>query len=391
MKRLTSFDNTEIAFRNRSDKDLQRAYLLFTIMNNKAFVELGKLLLRISLFLHLPVKSLIKSTIFSQFCGGESMDESNKTTEALALYRIKTILDYSVEGKEGEVEFEKACDVLVNTVRNAASHSQIPFAVFKMTGIAGLSLLERVSKGGDLSPYDKEAYKKVAGRVERICRAGYEMKIPVLIDAEESWIQDAIDALAFSMMEKFNREKAIVFNTIQFYRKGRTEFLARSIEKAKSLNLKYGLKLVRGAYMEKERERSGKLGYEDPINRTKADTDADFNKALRICLENIAYVSICSGTHNEESCLLLADLMEEFSIPRDDERVYFAQLLGMGDHISFNLSEAGYNVAKYVPFGPVYDVTPYLMRRTEENTSIAGQTSRELTLIRKEMLRRKAT
>jgi proline dehydrogenase len=359
-------------------------------MNNRAVVLVGKYFLNFSMFLHLPVSFMIKSTIFKQFCGGETMTESEKKIVELSKYNVKTILDYSVEGKESEKEFDKSCAFILKTVENASTHKDIPYAVFKMTGMARFALLQKVNEGKTLSVEEQNEYDRIVDRVNSICKKGFELDVPILIDAEESWIQNTIDAIVELMIERFNKQKAIVFNTVQLYRHDRVAYLRTAISEARENGLKYGIKLVRGAYMEKERERAEKMGYADPINKTKEDTDRDFNESIRICIENIDIVSVCCGTHNEKSSHYLVELMEEHRLSKTDPRIFFAQLLGMSDHISFNLSHAGYNVAKYVPFGPVYDVTPYLIRRTEENTSIAGQSSRELSLIRKELNRRKA-
>jgi len=331
---------------------------------------------------------MIKTTIFKQFCGGESMEESNFKTEELSKYNVKTILDYSVEGKENEKEFDKSCNLILKTVDNASTHRDIPYAVFKMTGMARFALLQKVNEDKKLDTDEEAEYERIVDRVESICKKGFELDVPILIDAEESWIQDAIDRIVEQMMSRFNKQKAVVFNTVQLYRHDRLKYMIDSIQTARENGLKYGIKLVRGAYMEKERERAQKKGYRSPINESKEDTDRDFDGAIKACIENLDIVSVCCGSHNEESSSYLARLMEENNLSRNDGRIFFAQLLGMSDHISFNLSNEGYNVAKYVPFGPVYDVMPYLIRRTEENTSIAGQSSRELLLIKKERKRR---
>ena len=318
------------------------------------------------------------------------MEESDQKTEELAKYKVKTILDYSVEGKEREEDFNRSAEMILATVDNASTHKDIPFAVFKMTGMGRFALLQKINEKKDLTDSEKEEFERVVDRVDRICKKGFELDIPIMIDAEESWIQDTIDELCDRMMEKYNKQKAIVFNTVQLYRHDRLQYLKDSIENARNKGLKYGIKLVRGAYMEKERERAQKHGYPSPINATKEDTDRDFDGAIKVCVDNIETVSTVCGSHNEKSSAYLVELMTEKNIAKNDERLYFAQLLGMSDHISFNLSDAGYNVAKYVPFGPVYDVTPYLIRRTEENTSIKGQSSRELSLIKQERQRRKS-
>lgn len=386
---MVSFDNTEIAFQSKSDKDLKWAYVLFSIMNNQVIVSIGKVLLQIAMFLHLPVKFMIKGTIFKQFCGGESLEESDVTARNLEKFNVHSILDYSIEGKESESEFDKSFKMIKGTVENADGNEDIPFAVFKVTGMGRLDLLQKVNEGAQLSEEEIVEFDKVKNRIEGICKLGFEKNVPILIDAEESWIQDAIDNIVENMMIQFNQETAIVYSTAQMYRHDRLEYLRKNIKKAKVENYKFGIKLVRGAYMEKERERAQKMNYTSPINATKESTDEEFNSAVKLCVENLNVVSLCCGSHNEQSCYLLMELIETNKISISDPRIYFSQLLGMSDNISFNLSHAGYNVAKYVPFGPVYEVMPYLIRRTEENSSIAGQSNRELSMIKKEIKRRK--
>lgn len=318
------------------------------------------------------------------------MEESESVINTLAGYNVKTILDYSVEGKENEMEFDKAYQMILSTVENASRHKNIPYAVFKSTGMGRFALMQKVNDKRELNEKEKEEYQRFVSRIDGICRKGYELGVPILIDAEESWMQSCIDEVVHQMMKKYNGQHCIVFNTAQLYRHDRLEFLRKSFDWARAEGIKYGIKLVRGAYLEKERERAEKLNYPDPINPTKEDTDRDFNASLKLCIDNIDIVEVCCGSHNEKSSEYLAQLIEEKKLTKDDHRIYFAQLLGMSDHISFNLSHQGYNVAKYVPFGPVYDVTPYLIRRTEENSSIAGQSSRELMLIKKERQRRKS-
>ena len=318
------------------------------------------------------------------------MAESERVIKSLAEYNVKTILDYSVEGKESEKEFDKAYEMILKTVDNAAKHADIPYAVFKPTGMGRNDLMQKVNEKRELNEKEKSEYKRFIGRIDGICKRGFELGVPVLIDAEESWIQDTIDQAVHQMMLKYNKEKCIVFNTAQLYRHDRLNFLKESFEWARKNNIKYGIKLVRGAYLEKERERARKMNYTDPINPDKASTDRDFDGSIKLCIDNIDVVEVCCGSHNEASNHYLEKLLEEKGLAKNDPRIFFAQLLGMSDHISFNLSHQGYNVAKYVPFGPVYDVTPYLIRRTEENSSIAGQSSRELVLIKKERERRKS-
>lgn len=384
-----SFDNTEIAFASKSDADLNRSYLLFTMVSRTSWVKIGKRFTNIAFSLRLPISGLIKATIFKQFCGGENIDDCANAIKALGDYKIGTILDYSVEGKEAEEEFDKTAGETLDTINRAASDSNIPFCVFKVTGLARFALLEKVSAQAQLNTQEEKEWQKVKDRVLRICAQAAATGVPIFIDAEESWIQSAIDALADDMMSQFNKQKAIVYNTVQLYRKDRLEFIKKSHSLAQKNAYLLGLKLVRGAYMEKERERATAMNYQNPIQNSKEDSDRDYNAALDYCLEHINEIAICAGTHNEKSSLHLVELMKKFKVPANDNRVYFSQLLGMSDHISYNLAQAGYNVAKYVPYGPVKDVLPYLIRRAEENTSVKGQTGRELSLIIKEKQRRK--
>jgi proline dehydrogenase len=386
-----SFDNTEIAFASKSDADLNRSYLLFTMVSRTSWVKFGKGLTNVALGLHLPISGIIKATIFKQFCGGENIEDCAKAIKALGDYHIGTILDYSVEGKEAEEEFDKTAKETLDTVKRAANDINIPFCVFKVTGLARFSLLEKVTAAGPLSPAEESEWAKVKNRVHLICKHAAEAGVPIFMDAEESWIQGAIDNLANEMMQQFNTQKAIVYNTVQLYRKDRLNFIKISHGLAKQHQYHLGLKLVRGAYMEKERERAALMSYPDPIQNSKQDSDSDYNAALDYCIENIKDIAICAGTHNEKSSLHLVHLMEKNNILMNDKRIYFSQLLGMSDHISYNLAQKGYNVAKYVPYGPVRDVLPYLIRRAEENTSVKGQTGRELSLIIKEKQRRKKT
>ena len=387
---MINFDNTEIAFKNKSDKDLKQAYWLFKAVASPTFVKLGKVATNFAIKTKLPVKSLIKKTIFKQFCGGEFINECNKTTQSLYDFGIGTILDYSIEGKTSDEDFEATVNEIIATIEKGKSEEAIPFAVFKVTGISRFDILEKANDGeNNLSEKDKIALAEVRDRIDRICKKAYDADQPIFIDAEETWIQDTIDRITHEMMEKYNKSKAIVFNTLQMYRHDRLVFLENAIQEAKANSYFYGVKLVRGAYMEKERERANQKKYPSPIQPNKAATDKDFNSALALIIKNIDVVSLCAGTHNEDSSMLLTQLMKESNVDLKDKHIYFAQLLGMSDHISYNLSNAGYNVAKYVPYGPVNEVLPYLIRRAEENTSVAGQTSRELSLITKELNRRK--
>ena len=387
---MLSFENTEIAFKSKSTHDLKRAYWLFKIVSSPSIVKIGKVATNFALSLGLPIRKIVKSTIFKQFCGGESIEDCRNKMEELATYKVGTILDYSIEGKTTNEDFEKTLEIIIQTIQEGRNKKNIPFAVFKVTGIGSINLLEKASeKEGVLNEAQIQELERIKNRIERICAAAHSAMIPVFIDAEESWIQAIIDSWALKMMQKYNLEKAIVYNTLQMYRHDRLEFLTRCSENAKKHGIKYGIKLVRGAYMEKERARAQKLGYPSPIYPDKNASDDAYNTALKFILEHEMLFALCAGTHNEESAMLLTQELERKQISRDNDKFYFAQLLGMSDHISFNLADAGYKVAKYVPFGPVKEVIPYLLRRADENTSVAGQTSRELSLIIKELDRRK--
>lgn len=386
---MISFDNTEIAFRNKTNADLNRAYWLFKLIGNNSLVKIGNALMRFSLKLQLPIKGIIKHTTFKQFCGGENINECAKTIALLAKYSIGTILDYSVEGKEEENDLDKTMNEIIATIHKAKGNAAIPFCVFKTTGIASNHILEKVNKKEILAPSEKEKFIQIKHRVNKICKTAFDNEVPLFIDAEESWRQNTIDELATEMMEIYNKQKPIVYNTLQMYRTDRIDFLKQVLSKAGEKNYFLGLKLVRGAYLEKENNRAEEFRELSPIHQSKADTDNSYNEALKICIENIYRIAICAGTHNEKSSLYLSQLMEEKNIQKNHSHIYFSQLYGMGDHISYNLANGGYNVVKYVPYGPVEEVLPYLVRRAEENTSIAGQTGRELGLIIKEKKRRK--
>ncbi|MDP4827219.1 MAG: proline dehydrogenase family protein [Flavobacteriales bacterium] len=384
-----SFENTEVAFAHKSNYDLKKAYWLFKLVGNPFLVKFGKISVSIALKLGLPIGWAMRKNIFAQFCGGETIAECANTTKILDGLGVGTILDYSVEGKESEGEFDHTADEIFATIQTAKGNANIPFCVFKVTGIARHALLEKVNLGSSLSAQEKDEFELVKNRVNRLCKAAFEANTPIFIDAEESWIQDAIDQLAEDMMALYNTNRAIVYNTAQLYRHDRLSYIEAAHERASNGGYYFGVKLVRGAYMEKERNRADEMGYTSPIQATKEDTDRDFNAALVYCISNIDRIAICAGTHNEESSALLTRLINEKGIDHQDPRVYAAQLFGMSDHLSFNLSHSGYRVAKYVPYGPIREVIPYLIRRAEENTSVKGQTGRELGLIIKELKRRK--
>lgn len=383
---MVSFENTENAFKAKSNKDLKRSYWLFKLIGNPLLVKTGAGFGPLAL--NLGFKRLIKNTIFRQFVGGETIHECSATIAELGKYNIGTILDYSVEGKESENDFDNCLHETLETIKKAKGDPHIPFCVFKVTGLGRFELLQKVSSAAALSNAEQMEWDSVKSRVNRICAAAYEADQPLFIDAEESWIQPAIDRLADENMALFNREKALIYNTYQLYRSDRLEFLTASIREGKSKSYHVGAKLVRGAYMEKERKRAAEMNYPSPIQPDKTSSDRDYDRALEICMDNIDVMGVCAGTHNEHSSLYLVQLMNKKGISAADKRVYFSQLYGMSDHISYNLSLNGYNVAKYVPYGPVKEVLPYLIRRAQENTSVKGQTGRELNLIIKEKKRR---
>ena len=387
---MLSFDDTKIAFEYKSKKDLKKAYQLFTILKFPLIVSMGSKLTKLAIGLRLPINSLVKKFIFTQFCGGESVEECEHRILQLQEFNVGTILDYSVEGQEGVDGFEKTKNEIIKTIQIAHRNTGIPFSVFKITGLGQSSILKKANKGIDhLNEDDLKSYNTIYQRVDDICAEAHKLNVSIFIDAEDSWFQGAIDSMAEDMIYKYNSKSPVVFNTIQLYRHDRFDYLKKLHIKCQESNSFLGVKLVRGAYMEKEREEAERLGYKDPIHVSKVDTDEDYNSALKFCIENINNISICAGTHNEQSSIYLTELMKDAGLDNDDKRIYFAQLLGMSDHISFNLSKDGYNVAKYVPYGPIKEVLPYLIRRAEENTSVSGQTGRELLLIQKEIKRRK--
>ena len=385
---LPEFDNTEVAFQYRSNKELKHARFLFSSMSSPTLTNIGIKMTSLALSLHLPVKAIIKSTLFDHFCGGETMEDAAKTAAVIGKYGINTILDYGVEGKESEADFDKAVPEFIKAIKYAASGKNIPFISLKITGFAYFSLLEKIHSGLPLTADEDAARQRVENRIDEICKAAADNNIMVLVDAEESWIQKPVDELTDKMMERYNKQKAIVFNTFQLYRHDRLVFLQESYATAKAKGYQLGAKLVRGAYMEKERTRAAEKGYPSPIQPDKQATDRDYDEAVYFCMQHLDGLSLFIGTHNEASCLKAAKYMLDHNVPVNTEKVFFSQLYGMSDNISFNLSHEGYHVAKYLPYGPVKDVIPYLMRRAQENTSVAGQTGRELSLIKKEITRR---
>ena len=383
------FKNTEVAFALKSDSELERAYFLFKLIESQPLVRIGTAVTNFALKAHLPVEGLIRSTVFDHFCGGVNENDCLSVVDKMFTKGVSSVLDYSVEGKEEEAQFDAALEMTLKTIEFAKERNAIPFAVFKPTGFGRFALYQKIGEGKALTSEEQQEWNRVVARFEKVCQTAHEKDVALLIDGEESWMQDAADELVAEMMQKYNQEKAIVFNTLQMYRWDRLDYLKKLHERAKAEGFYIGMKLVRGAYMEKENARAQEKGYKSPICVSKQATDDNFDAAVFYMVENIDKMAIFAGTHNEESSYKLMQLMTEKGIPKNDKRIFFGQLLGMSDNISFNLAEKGYNVAKYLPFGPVRDVMPYLIRRAEENTSVAGQTGRELTLIKKEKQRRK--
>lgn len=381
--------NTRSAFAHRSDAELWKMEMLFSLMNHPGLNRFAVNTLLLAIRWHLPVKFLVKHSIFEHFCGGESIEECLKSSEKLARFQVGTILDYSVEGEKNEAGFENVMLETLRTIEVSKGKKEIPFAVFKTSGIAPVELLEKLQSGKKLSDEESARIETARKRFARICHKAAEMQVRLFVDAEETWIQDAIDAWVYEEMAMHNRHTAIIYNTYQLYRSDMLENLRTAAAGARENGYFLGAKLVRGAYMEKEAAYAQKAGLPNPIQPDKPSCDADYNAALEFCLQNIDRLHFCAGSHNEESNRMLAARMVELGLEKNDSRVWFAQLLGMSDNISYTLAGMGYNVAKYVPYGPVFSVMPYLVRRAAENTSVAGQTSRELGLIRAERKRRK--
>lgn len=388
VKGKLSFDDTEIAFKHASNTDLKRAYWLFRAINVNFLVKVGPPITNFAMNIGLPIKGIIKATIFKQFCGGETIEGCDAAIKNLAGGGVGTILDYSVEGEDDEQVFDETRDEIIRTIIRATGDPAVPITVFKVTGVGRFGLLEKLDAKETLTVGEEQEWQKVQARVKAICDKAFNANVPVMIDAEESWIQDTIDGLAMDMMRAYNKEKIIVYNTYQLYRHDKLASLKADFAVADKEGFILGAKLVRGAYMEKERKRAAEKGYPSPIQPDKASADQDYDAALRFSVGHINQLAIVVGTHNEDSCKLLATLLDDNKIPHNHPHVYCSQLLGMSDNLSFNLANAGYNVAKYVPYGPVKAVLPYLFRRAQENTAIAGQMSRELGLIMKEKKRR---
>jgi len=400
-----SFDNTEFAFEYKTDKQLRKADFLFSSMSYGWLVKMGVRITPWMMKAGLPINGIIRDTIFEQFVGGETLEETAVVAKKLGEYNVQVILDYGVEGKEGEENFDHACDEFIRVIKYAATQPNIPFMSIKVTGFARFSLLEKLDammtagQGtlmkrylaaiNDLPADEKEEWHRVRHRMMRICETSAEMKVGVLVDAEETWIQDPVDALTILMMDAFNKGRVVVYNTIQLYRHDRLKFLVDSHEAAEERNFILGAKCVRGAYMEKERKRAEEKGYPSPIQPNKESTDRDYNDGIKFCIEHIDRIALIVASHNEYSNLYTTQLLQQKGLPLNHPHIHFSQLYGMSDNITFNLAHANCSVSKYLPFGPIKDVIPYLMRRAQENTSVKGQTGRELGLIKKELKRRK--
>jgi proline dehydrogenase len=389
-KKLTlDFSNTEIAFSNKSDKELKKTAWLFRMMNNRTLVNIGSQLGLWAVKWRIPFTDLIiRNTIFPQFCGGENILACQKSIDKLYDYNTLTILDYGAEGKSEEHDLDLTRDETLRAIDMAASNNSVPIVVSKFTGLVDTEILEKLHQKNELSESEKYKHQKFIERVEEICEKAYQNEVALFVDAEESWIQDPIDNISLAMMAKYNKERPTVYNTYQLYNKHKIAHLLRDHQKCQENKVILGAKLVRGAYMDKENKRAASLNYESPIQVDKASTDKDYNNAIRYCIENIDTIASCCASHNTESNMLMAQLLHESNIERNHPHVYFSQLYGMSDNITFNLANAGYNATKYVVYGSIRDVIPYLIRRTQENSSVTGEMSREGKLVEKELKRR---
>ena len=383
------FQDTATAFADKSDSELREKYRLFKMLSSPFLNTIGTRTAKFALAIGLPVEGLIKHTIFEQFCGGETIEECEPIVQKLGRARIGSILDYSVEGRSTEADFDKTKNEIIRTIERAKEDPSIPFSVFKVSGIAPLGTLEKISGKKKLDAKGQAKCERIHTRVNEICEFAASVGQAVFIDAEESWIQDAIDDLATDMMEKYNRQRAIVFNTIQMYRTDRLQFLKDARRQAHSDGYVLAVKIVRGAYMEKERERAEEMGYESPIHPDKKATDRDYNAALEYCIDHLDDIAFVAGTHNERSTQLLAQMMHQRGLAHDHPQIFFSQLYGMSDNLSYVLAKHGYSASKYLPYGPVADAIPYLIRRAQENSAVTGQVSRELELINEELQRRR--
>lgn len=387
---MIDFTNTAVAFKHKSNKELKRTALLFRLMSNNLLVDLGSNATLLALKMRLPIKGMIKKTIFQQFCGGATLEECSKTIRELEQFGVDTVLDYGAEGKHDEAAFDLTVKELTDSIQFASTKDSVPVVTGKITGLMSFDLLAKIASGKPLTQQEKNAQHRAFERLNSLCKIAHEKKVALFIDGEESWIQDPIDEMTLTMMEHYNKDYITVYNTYQLYRHDRLAFLKASFERAKEKGFILGAKLVRGAYMEKERERAKKMGYASPIQPNKEATDADYNAAVEFCVEHYEQIASCVGSHNEYSTRYQIQLMEKAGIPKDHPHLTFSQLYGMSDNLTFNLAKEGYNVSKYVPYGPVGDVVPYLIRRAQENSSVNGEVSRELGLLQQEISRRRS-
>ena len=383
------FEDTSTAFTLKTDSELERAYFLFKMIANEPLVRIGTAMTNFALKASLPVEGLIRATVFDHFCGGVNENDCLPVVDKMWQKGVCSVLDYSVEGEDTEDPLDETLEKVLHVLDFVKEKEAIPFAVFKPTGYGRFDLFKKINDNIELTKDEEQEWQRVITRFDKTCKKAFDLDVTLLIDAEESWIQDAADELVEQMMLKYNTKKAIVFNTLQLYRVDRLEYLKNLHKRAKVKGFKIGAKVVRGAYMEKENERAKEKGYQTPICSSKKETDLNFDATITYMLNHLEDMSLFAGTHNEESCYKLMQIIQEKNIANNDSGIWFGQLYGMSDHISFNLAQKGYTVAKYLPFGPVKDVMPYLIRRAEENTSVAGQTTRELSLLKKERKRRK--
>lgn len=386
---MLDFSDTRLAFQAKSDQKLRHTFRLMKLIDSPFLTKIGPPMIRTAFKMHLPVEGLVRKTLYGQFCAGENLAASTQTTQALFEYGVRTILDYAVEGEKSEAGFDATLKEMLATLQHGKAHEAVAFTACKLTGLGDFDLMAKKQAGLTLSEAEQAAFQRMEERLDQMGQLAHELGTPFFIDAEETWIQDVIDELAETLMAKYNQERPIVFTTVQLYRHDRLAYLRDLIQRSREQGYVLGVKLVRGAYMEREADRAEEKGYANPIQPDKAATDRDYDAALRLCIEQVDRVAVCAGTHNEKSSLYLAQLMKERGLAANHPHIWFAQLLGMSDHISFNLAHNGYNTAKYLPYGPVRAVMPYLIRRAEENTAIAGQASREVDLLTREVKRRK--
>ncbi|MEM7657969.1 MAG: proline dehydrogenase family protein [Bacteroidota bacterium] len=386
---MLDFSDTRLAFQAKSDQELRHTFRLMRLIDSPFLTKVGPPILNAAFKINLPIQGLVKKTLYGQFCAGEDLEASTQTTQALFDYGVRTILDYAVEGEKTEAGFDATLKEMLATLRHGKTHEAVAFTACKLTGLGNVDLMAKKQTGNPLNEEEQAAFLRIKDRLHQMGKLAQELGTPFFIDAEESWIQDVIDAIAEELMAKYNQDRPIVYTTVQLYRHDRLEYLRGLMLRSREQGYVLGVKLVRGAYMEKEADRAEEKGYPNPIQPNKAATDRDYDAALRLCIEHLDRVAVCAGTHNESSSRYLAQLMRERGVSANHPHIWFAQLLGMSDHISFNLAHNGYNTAKYLPYGPVKAVMPYLIRRAEENTSIAGQASREVDLLTREVKRRR--